>query len=159
MSTRFLPISCTSPLTVARIILPLVAVSVFSMNGSRYETDAFIASALCSTSATISSLLLNRRPTSSIPSISGPLMMSSGLYFLVLRPDLEQPFFCAFDNISGQPFFQGQLAFFFFFLHFLLPIKRDETRPDVSSFVSKISSSASNALLPESTHSAPVFRY
>src|ERR1022692_3390724 len=78
ISTRFLPISCTSPFTVARITLPRAAVSAFSMNCSRWLTAAFMASADCSTSATISSLLLNRRPTSLMPLISGPLMISSG---------------------------------------------------------------------------------
>ena len=40
------------------------------MNCSRCATAAFIASALCSTSATISSLALNRRPTLLMPPIS-----------------------------------------------------------------------------------------
>ncbi len=70
--------SCTSPLTVARMTLPLRESLDFSMNFSRWLTAAFIASADCSTSATISSLALKSRPTSFIPSISGPLMMSSG---------------------------------------------------------------------------------
>ena len=70
--------SCTSPLTVASRTLPLREPPVFSMNFSRWLTAAFIASADWSTSATISSLALKRRPTSRIPSISGPLMISSG---------------------------------------------------------------------------------
>ncbi len=78
MSTRFLPMSWTSPLTVASTTLPRSDPSFFSMCGSRCDTAAFITSALCSTSATISSLALKRRPTSAMPFISGPLMMSSG---------------------------------------------------------------------------------
>ena len=70
--------SCTSPLTVASTTVPLLALSLFSMKGSRCATAAFIASADCSTSATISSLLLKRRPTSSMPAMSGPLMISRG---------------------------------------------------------------------------------
>ena len=70
--------SCTSPFTVASMTLPLLALSFFSMKRSRWATAAFIDSALCSTSATMSSLLLKSRPTSSIPFMSGPLMISSG---------------------------------------------------------------------------------
>ena len=81
ISTRFLPMSWTSPFTVASTTLPRLAVWVLSIFGSRWVTAAFIASALCSTSATISSLAPNSRPTSSIPFISGPLMISSGPAF------------------------------------------------------------------------------
>src|SRR5664279_4269504 len=45
MSTRFLPMSCTSPLTVASTMVPLPAESVFSMCGSRCATACFITSA------------------------------------------------------------------------------------------------------------------
>ena len=71
--------SWTSPLTVASTIEPRVADSDFSMNGSRWATAVFIASADCKTSATMSWLSLNSRPTSSMPRISGPLMISSGV--------------------------------------------------------------------------------
>jgi hypothetical protein len=54
ISTRFFPISCTSPLTVASTMLPRVALSVRSMNCSRWPTAAFMASADWSTSATMS---------------------------------------------------------------------------------------------------------
>ena len=70
--------SCTSPLTVASRIVPRRASSLFSIRGSRWATAAFIASADCSTSATMSSFLLKSRPTSSMPAMSGPLMMLSG---------------------------------------------------------------------------------
>src|SRR5439155_193335 len=69
ISTRFLPMSWTSPFTVASTITPRVADSAFSMWGSRWETAAFIASADWSTSATMSWLSLKSRPTSSMPRI------------------------------------------------------------------------------------------
>ncbi len=47
------------------------------------RTAAFIAEALCSTSATISSLALKSRPTSAMPAISGPLTMSSASGYAV----------------------------------------------------------------------------
>jgi hypothetical protein len=49
MSTRFLPMSWTSPFTVASTIVPLPSSSDFSMCGSRYATAPFITSADCST--------------------------------------------------------------------------------------------------------------
>ena len=78
MSTRFLPMSWTSPLTVASTTLPLVALSKRSMCGSSRDTANFIDSADWSTSATINSLALNWRPTSSIPAMRGPLIISRG---------------------------------------------------------------------------------
>ena len=62
--------------------MPRLCDSAFSMNCSRCETAAFIASADWSTSATMSSLLLKSRPTSSMPFMRGPLMISSGLSVL-----------------------------------------------------------------------------
>src|SRR5947207_2066086 len=41
ISTRFLPMSCTSPFTVASTITPRVAESAFSMWGSRWATAVF----------------------------------------------------------------------------------------------------------------------
>ena len=79
--TRFFPISWTSPLTVAIITVPFVAESDFSINCSKCETEAFITSALWRTSATIRSFLLKSLPTSSIPVIRGPFIISSGAYF------------------------------------------------------------------------------
>ena len=71
--------SWTSPFTVASTTLPRVAESTRSMWGSRWATANFIDSADCSTSATMSWLALNWRPTSSIPAISGPLIISNGV--------------------------------------------------------------------------------
>src|SRR4026207_858502 len=45
ISTRFLPMSCTSPLTVASTMLPRVALSVRSMNRPRWPTAALTAPA------------------------------------------------------------------------------------------------------------------
>ena len=103
--------SCTSPLTVASMILPRAAVSAFSMNCSRWLTAAFIASADCSTSATISSLLLNSRPTSAMPAISGPLMMSSGAAPSArLQVEIgDQAVLGAFDDVVRQALIERQI--------------------------------------------------
>ena len=71
--------SWTSPLTVASRTVARVDGSATVMCGSRRATAAFMTSADWSTSATIMVLAPNRRPTSSMPFISGPLMISSGL--------------------------------------------------------------------------------
>ncbi len=95
--------SWTSPLTVASTIVPRVAASAFSMNGSRCATAAFIASADWSTSATISWLSLNRRPTSSMPFISGPLMISSGAASRSLAFEVvDQAVAAALDDVAGE---------------------------------------------------------
>ena len=96
--------SWTSPFTVARITLPRFAVSAFSMNCSRWLTAAFMASADCSTSATISSLALNKRPTSAMPSISGPLIMSSGAVpsARLRSRSSTSPSLRAFDDVVRQ---------------------------------------------------------
>ena len=73
--------SWTSPFTVAITTFPFTDDSSFFINCSRCETEAFITSALCRTSATIKSLLLNNLPTSSIPVIKGPFIISIGEYF------------------------------------------------------------------------------
>src|SRR3989304_5978867 len=53
ISTRFLPMSWTSPFTVASTSVARVAASRFSMNGSRWATAAFLASAHWSTPAPV----------------------------------------------------------------------------------------------------------
>ena len=102
--------SWTSPLTVARMTLPLREPPDFSMNFSRCETAAFIASADCRTSATMSSFALKRRPTSRIPSMSGPLMTSSGAMPPVrtasrssMRPSFEPSRMYCGSRSSGVP--------------------------------------------------------
>jgi hypothetical protein len=84
--------SWTSPFTVASTTVPRKELLSLSIIGSRCATAAFMASALCSTSATMSWLALKRRPTSSMPFISGPLMISSGVApsaSLVLRSGMR----------------------------------------------------------------------
>ncbi len=78
MSTRFLPMSWTSPFTVASTIVPLPAPSARSMCGSRYATAAFITSADCSTNGSCISPEPNRSPTTFMPESSVSLMMSNG---------------------------------------------------------------------------------
>ena len=76
----FLPMSCTSPLTVASTIRVAREALVFSasMYGSRYATARFIARALFTTCGRNIFPEPNRSPTIFIPSISGPSMTSSG---------------------------------------------------------------------------------
>ena len=101
--------SWTSPLTVASTMLPRWRVSVRSMNCSRWPTAAFMASADWSTSATMSWLSLKRRPTSSMPFISGPLMMSSGAASAALGLEVfHQPVARALHDVAGQALVQRQ---------------------------------------------------
>ena len=81
----FLPMSCTSPLTVHRITLPCARTPSgpsrsfsCSMNGSRYATARFIARALLTTCGRNIFPAPNRSPTTCIPAISGPSITSSG---------------------------------------------------------------------------------
>ena len=71
-----------------------------------------MASADCSTSATISSLLLNSRPTSLMPAISGPLMMSSGAdAFGALALEIgDQAVLAAFDDVVGEALIERQIG-------------------------------------------------
>ena len=78
MSTRFLPISWTSPRTVARSIVPRPSSPVFSINGSSIATAVFITSALCSTKGSCISPLPKSSPTTFIPSSRWELMISNG---------------------------------------------------------------------------------
>ncbi len=79
MSTRFLPMSCTSPFTVASTMVPLALPSLFSMWGSKKETAAFMVWADCNTKGNCISPLPNSSPTTRIPSSSSSLMMCSGV--------------------------------------------------------------------------------
>ena len=76
MSTRFLPMSCTSPRTVASTMRPLSVPSARSRCGSRWRTAAFIVSALRSTKGSCMRPAPNSSPTSFIPSSRCPLMMA-----------------------------------------------------------------------------------
>ena len=78
----FLPMSCTSPLTVAMSTLPCArappAAFSASMNGSSTATARFIARALLTTCGRNILPWPNRSPTVFMPSISGPSITSSG---------------------------------------------------------------------------------
>ena len=79
----FLPMSCTSPLTVASTTLPFAAAAPvasrsFSMNGSRYATAFFMTRALFTTCGRNILPAPNRSPTTFMPSINGPSMTSRG---------------------------------------------------------------------------------
>src|SRR5664280_1295607 len=78
MSTRFLPMSWTSPFTVASTIRPRPPWSLFSMCGSRCATADFIVSALCKTKGNCMSPDANRSPTSRMPSRRRLFTMSRG---------------------------------------------------------------------------------
>ncbi|MNF92042.1 hypothetical protein D3C84_746750 [compost metagenome] len=77
----FLPMSCTSPLTVAMRILPLASgLSPFSasMKGIRWATACFITRADLTTWGRNILPEPNRSPTTFMPAISGPSMTSMG---------------------------------------------------------------------------------
>src|ERR1700752_3990770 len=102
ISTRFLPMSCTSPFTVASTIVPFSCPSMRSMNGSRYATAVFIVSALCSTNGNCILPAPNRSPTTFMPSSSTLLMMSSGdSLFQIVRQALA----VTIDDAVLQPSF------------------------------------------------------
>ena len=79
MSTRFLPMSWTSPATVANTIEPRVALSVCAIFGSRYATAAFIVCAERSTNGSCMSPDAKSSPTVFIPARSTSLTSSSGV--------------------------------------------------------------------------------
>ena len=75
--TMFLPMSCTSPFTVAMTILPLARESPdcafsASMNGTRCATACFITRADFTTCGRNILPAPKRSPTTFMPSISGP---------------------------------------------------------------------------------------
>ncbi|MDT4835182.1 hypothetical protein FQZ97_688380 [compost metagenome] len=85
--TMFLPMSCTSPFTVAMMILPLVRTSrpaasswrfSSSMYGMRWATADFITRADFTTCGRNILPWPNRSPTMFMPSMSGPSITCSG---------------------------------------------------------------------------------
>ncbi|MCY1358946.1 hypothetical protein D9M69_454960 [compost metagenome] len=77
----FLPMSCTSPFTVAIRILPLASgLSPFSasMKGIRWATACFITRADFTTWGRNILPAPNRSPTTFMPAISGPSITSMG---------------------------------------------------------------------------------
>ena len=80
--TMFLPMSCTSPLTVAITILPLertASPGSRSRNGTSHATAFFMTRADLTTCGRNILPAPNRSPTTFMPSISGPSMTASGL--------------------------------------------------------------------------------
>mmetsp|Transcript_10025 Transcript_10025/g.25467 ORF Transcript_10025/g.25467 Transcript_10025/m.25467 type:complete len:218 (-) Transcript_10025:200-853(-) len=95
--TMFLPMSCTSPLTVAITITPAFSASIsagslpaaraassfsFSMNGMRWPTPLFITRADLITCGRNILPAPNRSPITFMPSMRGPSMMRSGFSYL-----------------------------------------------------------------------------
>ena len=80
ISTRFLPISWTSPLTVAMIKVPLalLELSDFSIKGSRNATAAFMVWADCKTKGNCICPEPNNSPTTFMPSNRKILIISKG---------------------------------------------------------------------------------
>src|SRR6476469_4768582 len=84
----FLPMSCTSPFTVASRILPRAETSPAfafsaSMNGSSHATAFFITRALLTTCGRNILPAPKRLPTTFIPFISGPSMIERALGYFV----------------------------------------------------------------------------
>ena len=79
--TMFLPMSCTSPFTVAITTLPLLEpfCLVALINGSKYATDCFITRADFTTCGRNILPSPNKSPTTSMPAINGPSITSNGL--------------------------------------------------------------------------------
>ena len=81
--TMFLPMSCTSPLTVAVTIVPVAwgtaPPSRFSasMKGTRWATACFMTRALLTTCGRNILPEPNRSPTTFMPSMSGPSITAS----------------------------------------------------------------------------------
>ncbi len=82
----FLPMSCTSPFTVAMSTRPCGCLPPdlrfsSSMNGNRYATDFFITRALFTTCGKNILPEPNKSPTTFMPAINGPSITSSGLTY------------------------------------------------------------------------------
>jgi hypothetical protein len=78
MLTRFLPMSCTSPLTVPITIVPIVWAPVSASSGRKISSAPAIALPAISISGTKKSPRSNRAPTSSSDGISASYSSSSG---------------------------------------------------------------------------------
>ena len=91
MSTRFLPMSWTSPLTVASTMRAFACpvAPAFSMCGCRIATAFFMTPALCRTNGSCILPSPKRSPTTFMPARRCSLMISSGPYFS--RPRLSVP--------------------------------------------------------------------
>src|SRR5436189_988408 len=78
MLTRFLPMSCTSPLTVPMTLFPMVCAPVSASSGRRISSAPAIALPAMSISGTKKSPRSNRAPTSSSDGISASYSSVSG---------------------------------------------------------------------------------
>ena len=78
MLTRFLPMSCTSPLTVPITIVPMVCAPVSASSGRRISSAPAIALPAMSISGTKKSPRSNRAPTSSSDGIRASYSSVSG---------------------------------------------------------------------------------
>ena len=102
--TRFLPMSCRSPLTVPMQALPTVVTPASARKGFSLARPLFMARAAIMTSGTKTSSRLNFSPTVFMPS-SRLCMMSLGSSFSAravstrVQTALERPF-CRFSLIS-----------------------------------------------------------
>jgi hypothetical protein len=111
----FLPMSCTSPLTVASTMRPAVfalpALS-FSMAGCRCATAFFMTRALLTTWGRNILPEPKRSPTWFMPAMSGPSMMESGrgYFFQRLFEVCFNEIRDALDQGVGKAFFDGAVA-------------------------------------------------
>ena len=105
ISTKFFPISWTSPFTVAIKNFPFEEVFwEVSMNGSNTDTANFIVSADCNTKGNCIWPEPNKSPTTFIPSRRKVFIISRGLYF-----------FSDLFNNSSNPIFSPSIIWFFNF--------------------------------------------
>ena len=102
ISTRFLPMSCTSPFTVARIARPLVVEASLGRWGSMRWMAAFMASALSSTKGSCISPAPKRSPTTFMAPSSTSLMRKRGSWsFRASSTSDEDPLFLAVQDVRG----------------------------------------------------------
>ena len=131
--TMFLPMSCTSPFTVANNILAAPAASVLvvpaakcaclrssfsaSINGVKTATDFFITRALFTTCGKNILPAPNKSPTIFIPSMSGPSITSSGCGYFCLASSVSAsiysviPLISACDNLFSTGWFLQASSF------------------------------------------------
>src|SRR5579864_6975988 len=121
----FLPMSCTSPLTVASTILPFGEVWArpsrsASMYGMRWATACFITRADLTTCGRNMRPLPNRSPTTFMPSISGPSITASGRGALRRASSVSvsmksvMPWTRVRQPLLHRPFAPGEIGFLLF---------------------------------------------
>ena len=111
MSTRFLPMSWTSPFTVASTIVPFCEPAFFSIFGSRYATACFITPAESSTEGNCILRAPNRSPTVRIPSSRTVLIKSSAEYWTNASSSISsRVFFCAPSPTDFSPLMMANFS-------------------------------------------------